>query len=99
MDNPFNGAGATKQERRIPMISDLIGQVFNNDGADLKQALGAHLEILHLCHLGNFVFLALLPEDKYVSISAVPLDEEYEKIRVTRITVSLAEQSQNSSSE
>jgi len=73
------------------MISDLIGQVFDNDGAALKQALRAYLNIRHLCHLGNYVFMALLPEDKYASVSTTPVDEESEKIEVVSISISQAE--------
>jgi hypothetical protein len=69
------------------MLEDLIGQVLDNDGVELRRALEVYLNISHFRHRGNFVFEAMLPEGKFVTVSTVPMDDEYERIQVTSITV------------
>ena len=70
------------------MVYDIVGQVFDNDGAALRQALEACLDICHFRHRGDFVFTAVSPGGRYVVVSTIPVDEENKKIQVISLVIS-----------
>lgn len=63
----------------------LINLKVANDGLGLKNALETKYEIVHLEHIGNFVFHATCKDQTKLEVQTKPVDLMCSKIRIVSI--------------